>query len=120
MKGKIVRSAISSYTIYQIREKQKDKCAMCKSPLEKNRFHLDHITPLSKGGKDEVSNYQILCFNCHSKKTSKEQGVNMKYRIPEIIGTCNQCGKVIEGYTQKQVDYMMAQHNLAKHKEEEK
>ena len=28
---------------------------------------------------------------------------------------CNECGKVIEGYTQKQADYMMRQHILSKH-----
>jgi len=30
---------------------------------------------------------------------------------------CFKCKKIIEGYTEKQVDYMLMQHNLAKHKE---
>mgnify|MGYP001572833577 FL=1 len=29
---------------------------------------------------------------------------------------CEKCGKVIEGYTDKQVNYLLAQHNLSKHK----
>ncbi len=32
---------------------------------------------------------------------------------------CEECEKEIEGYTQKQVDHMLAQHKLAKHKGEE-
>ncbi len=32
---------------------------------------------------------------------------------------CKKCDKVIEGYTESQVDYMMAQHNLSKHKEKQ-
>jgi len=32
--------------------------------------------------------------------------------------TCKKCGKVIEGYSNKHVDYMMAQHNLTHRKEE--
>ncbi len=30
------------------------------------------------------------------------------------------CGKVIYGYTERQTDYMMRQHRLAKHEMEEK
>ena len=31
---------------------------------------------------------------------------------------CDKCDKVIEGYTKKHVDYLMAQHNLSKHRDE--
>ncbi len=34
----------------------------------------DHIVPLSKGGKDNVSNMQGLCASCHSQKTATEDG----------------------------------------------
>lgn len=30
---------------------------------------------------------------------------------------CKHCGKIIEGYTDNQVEHMMNQHKLAKHKE---
>jgi len=30
---------------------------------------------------------------------------------------CKYCDKVIEGHTEKQVDYMIVQHILAKHKD---
>ncbi len=30
---------------------------------------------------------------------------------------CQYCKKIIEGYTKKQVDYMMNQHILSKHKD---
>lgn len=29
---------------------------------------------------------------------------------------CDKCDKVIEGYSKEHVEYLMAQHNLAKHK----
>ncbi len=37
---------------------------------------VDHITPLSQGGTDELANRQSLCRSCHAKKTAKEQGDN--------------------------------------------
>ena len=33
---------------------------------------------------------------------------------------CDLCEKVIEGYNKKQIEYLLAQHKLAKHRSEEK
>ena len=32
-----------------------------------------------------------------------------------IVDTCEYCGKVIEGYTDNHVNYMMRAHQIAKH-----
>ena len=34
-------------------------------------FTKDHIIPKSKGGIDDISNYQTMCFNCNVKKGNK-------------------------------------------------
>ena len=31
-------------------------------------FTKDHIVPKSRGGKDELSNYQTMCLKCNNKK----------------------------------------------------
>jgi len=36
-------------------------------------YHVDHIVPLSQGGKDEPSNMQLLSKSDHKKKTAKER-----------------------------------------------
>jgi hypothetical protein len=33
-------------------------------------FTKDHILPRSRGGKDELKNYQPMCTNCNNKKGS--------------------------------------------------
>ncbi len=43
-------------------------CVKCGAPYE----HLDHIVPLSKGGKHTLSNVQPLCARCNLEKGSKE------------------------------------------------
>ena len=44
------------------------RCAYCKSTRQ---LRIDHIHPLSLGGFTEMSNLQLLCFPCNSKKSNK-------------------------------------------------
>lgn len=34
---------------------------------------IDHIIPLSVGGKDTIDNLRFICPNCHRQKTEKER-----------------------------------------------
>ncbi|HIV17188.1 MAG TPA: HNH endonuclease [Candidatus Alectryocaccobium stercorigallinarum] len=34
-------------------------------------LHIDHIIPISKGGKSVPSNLQVLCSKCNGKKSNK-------------------------------------------------
>lgn len=46
---------------------------------------LDHIVPLSQGGKDIPSNWQTLCASCHGNKTKTEDFPG-KERRPDFSG----------------------------------
>ena len=50
--------------------KQKGKCAICKSRLS-DTFHRDHIIPIALGGDSDISNIQLLCQPCNSRKGAK-------------------------------------------------
>jgi 5-methylcytosine-specific restriction endonuclease McrA len=50
---------------------QKGKCACCKKPLGDD-YHLDHITPLAKGGANEDWNMQLLTKRCNLQKQAKD------------------------------------------------
>lgn len=47
-------------------------CPCCGVNMKRNDKHLDHIIPLSKGGKHSVSNAMILCSDCNLKKSNKD------------------------------------------------
>lgn len=70
-----VRNKTSKYKINQVLSfynKKEGFCFFClrnKDQLgEKETLTLDHIEELSKNGKDELNNLQILCSACHKLK----------------------------------------------------
>lgn len=66
-------AASGEFTPQQIKDlnaKQRGKCPVCKGSLGK--FHIDHVTALSRGGSNEISNIQLLCKLCNLKKHAKD------------------------------------------------
>lgn len=40
----------------------------CKKCSSTENMTIDHIVPIAKGGKNELSNLQLLCKSCNSRK----------------------------------------------------
>lgn len=62
-------------------ERQQGLCNGCILPLPKN-YHVDHVTPLSRGGSNWPTNLQLLCPTCNTSKGSKtmDEWVDRKKR----------------------------------------
>lgn len=61
--------------ILVIFESQRGLCANCQAKLFKSgkqKFHVDHIHPLSKGGSNDRYNLQCLCPKCNMSKHNKD------------------------------------------------
>lgn len=54
-------------------------CKGCFTELESKFLHVDHILAKANGGLDELSNLQLLCQPCNSKKGSKD--MQFLYRV---------------------------------------
>lgn len=46
-------------------------CNGCFDWLKPRHMQIDHITPISRGGSDDPSNKQLLCYACNSSKNAK-------------------------------------------------
>jgi 5-methylcytosine-specific restriction endonuclease McrA len=57
---------------FKARQGEDYVCAECgeKSP-HKWKFQIDHIYPMSKGGKTKEENLQLLCRSCNLRKSDK-------------------------------------------------
>lgn len=54
-------------------KKQSGKCLYCDSSFKVgDLMEVDHIEPLSKGGKNTYNNLQLLHRHCHDKKTAQD------------------------------------------------
>jgi hypothetical protein len=66
---------------WQVFERDDFKCVACGlTALDGAILHIDHIIPRSKGGKDEMENYQTLCHKCNIGKSNKSQ-INLRNKL---------------------------------------
>ena len=55
-------------------QKQKGKCRWCELAFKDgDRIEIDHITPRSEGGKDELSNLFALHLHCHHDRHARHE-----------------------------------------------
>jgi len=64
-------------------EKQNGKCMYCGNKLTLHYLHVDHKTPISKGGRDIPSNKQLVCQPCNNRKSNKTDG-EFRRRYPRL------------------------------------
>ena len=57
---------------YDIMKRDAFKCVLCgASANDGSRLHVDHIVPVSRGGKTEMANLRTLCEQCNLGKSNK-------------------------------------------------
>lgn len=57
--------------LVDIYEKQDKKCVFCGCVLTKDNMCIDHKTPVSKGGRHELSNLELTCKDCNILKLDR-------------------------------------------------
>lgn len=59
--------------VKKLLSKQKGCCKLCGLPFWYDEImEVDHIVPLSRGGKDQYTNLQLLHRHCHDVKTAQD------------------------------------------------
>lgn len=66
------RKAIAKRLKAEAWEQADGRCQACGITLHGGDFAYDHVLPVALGGKNELSNIQVLCDPCHLVKSSED------------------------------------------------
>jgi ATP adenylyltransferase len=57
---------------YEVLKRARFRCELCGISAEHKAIEVDHIIPRNKGGTDDTSNLQALCYSCNSTKRDRD------------------------------------------------
>jgi diadenosine tetraphosphate (Ap4A) HIT family hydrolase len=63
---------ISGSIRYEVLKLAQGRCELCGVANSEKALEVDHILPKSLGGKDDISNYQALCYSCNASKRNTD------------------------------------------------
>ena len=88
---RVERGKVSNKMRFAVYERDGNRCRNCGS---RYNLEVDHIFPISKGGKSSFDNLQTLCHGCNVKKSNTvEFGVeNPRKKNGEKNEFCARCG----------------------------
>lgn len=70
--SRVERARMSESLRYDVFKRDDYKCQICGAGAKDGaNLQVDHIIPVSKGGKTEISNLQTLCSRCNLGKSNK-------------------------------------------------
>jgi 5-methylcytosine-specific restriction endonuclease McrA len=52
-------------------QRDKFQCQSCGKVAGETQLTVDHIIPLARGGKNDISNLHTLCLTCNQRKADK-------------------------------------------------
>jgi ATP adenylyltransferase len=63
---------VSGTLRYEVLKRAKFRCELCGVMDKEKALEVDHIIPRNKGGSDDVSNLQSLCYSCNAMKRDRD------------------------------------------------
>ena len=71
-KTKEERAKMTDSLRYDVMKRDGFRCVICGASAQDGiKLHVDHIKPVSKGGKTEINNLRTLCERCNLGKSAK-------------------------------------------------
>lgn len=74
-----MRKSVTKARILELLALQKKRCAVCREQCD-DKYHVDHIVPIARGGDSSPENLQILCAFCNISKGAREPTEFMQSR----------------------------------------
>ena len=84
LKRKLSTENVNEEFIINLKEYQNNKCVYCQTDITNTKFHIDHRTPLVRGGGHIRKNLQLLCPPCNLKKGRKTHEEFLDYLANKV------------------------------------
>ncbi|GBE55828.1 AP-4-A phosphorylase [archaeon BMS3Bbin16] len=69
---RLLEDPINDNMRYTVLKNSEGRCELCGVTKKERPLDVDHIIPRSKGGKNKLSNLQVLCSKCNRTKGNKD------------------------------------------------
>src|ERR671912_1000042 len=69
---KISSGYVSGTLRYEVLKRARFRCELCGVSADIRALEVDHILPRNRGGGDDISNLQALCYSCNSMKRDRD------------------------------------------------
>lgn len=95
------RRPVSGTVRYEVLKRAQGRCELCGVHGDNRGLEVDHINPKARGGKDDLVNYQALCYVCNATKRDRDttdfRGMRGRgIRVGSREATCVLCGRMEE------------------------
>ncbi|MCI0491062.1 MAG: HIT domain-containing protein [Blastocatellia bacterium] len=81
----------SSSIRYLVLKMAHGRCALCGASIKDTPIDIDHIIPRNKGGSNDISNLQALCYRCNRAKRDRDEQDFRDFGINESVKDCDFC-----------------------------
>ena len=86
---RVERGKVSNKMRFAVYSRDGNRCRKCGSSYD---LEVDHIFPISKGGKTVMDNLQTLCHSCNVAKSNTVEDGTYDSRFDKKKPTCLNCG----------------------------
>ena len=101
---------ISGSVRYEVLSRAKFKCELCGISADEKSIEVDHIFPKSLGGKDDIANFQALCYSCNAAKRNTD---DTDFRVFKSMYEQRQEGCLFCDIQANETKRIIAENNLA-------
>lgn len=101
---------VSGSVRFEVLKRAKGRCELCGISYAEKRLEVDHIHPKSLGGKDDLTNFQALCYSCNAAKRNTD---NTDFRDIKSMYAHRESGCLFCTFQTQDPTRMVAENNLA-------
>lgn len=95
---RVERGKVSNKIRFAVYQRDNYRCKKCGfTSHTTSELEIDHIFPISKGGKSNFDNLQTLCHKCNALKSNTVEpgAINPRSQKDGITDTCSLCGAIL-------------------------